>query len=220
MCGIVGYVGEQQALDVVLGGLRRVEYRGYDSAGVAILSADGALNVERKAGKLAELEKVLEGQELAGTLGIGHTRWATHGAPTDRNAHPQVDCSGAVAVVHNGTIENFESLVHGLEERGHQRTSETDTEVVAHLVEERYDGDLASTVRGICKDLQGSFVLVISHRDEPDLVVAARRNLPLVIGLGEGENFVGSDVTDLHRATPARRGRSTRTRSSSCAATR
>jgi glucosamine--fructose-6-phosphate aminotransferase (isomerizing) len=195
MCGIVGYVGQQQALDVVLGGLRRVEYRGYDSAGVAILSADGALNTERKAGKLAELEKVLEGQELTGTLGIGHTRWATHGAPTDRNAHPQVDCSGAVAVVHNGTIENFELLVHGLEERGHRRTSETDTEVVAHLVEERYDGDLASTVRGICKDLQGSFVLVISHRDEPDLVVAARRNLPLVIGLGEGENFVGSDVT-------------------------
>ena len=195
MCGIVGYVGEQQALDVVLGGLRRVEYRGYDSAGVAVLSAEGALNTERKAGKLAELEKVLEGQELAGTLGIGHTRWATHGAPTDRNAHPQLDCSGAVAVVHNGTIENFEVLVQGLEDRGHQRTSETDTEVVAHLVEERYDGDLASTVRGICKDLQGSFVLVISHRDEPDLVVAARRNLPLVIGLGEGENFVGSDVT-------------------------
>ena len=195
MCGIVGYVGGQQALDVVLGGLRRVEYRGYDSAGVAILSANGELNVERKAGKLAELEKVLQGQELTGTLGIGHTRWATHGAPNDRNAHPHIDCSGAVAVVHNGTIENFESLVHGLEERGHQRRSETDTEVVAHLVEERYDGDLAATVRGICKDLQGSFVLVVTHKDQPDLVVAARRNLPLVIGLGEGENFVGSDVT-------------------------
>ena len=195
MCGIVGYVGGQQALDVVLGGLRRVEYRGYDSAGVAILSANGELNVERKAGKLAELEKVLQGQELTGTLGIGHTRWATHGAPNDRNAHPHIDCSGAVAVVHNGTIENFESLVHGLEERGHQRRSETDTEVVAHLVEERYDGDLAATVRGICKDLQGSFVLVVTHKDQPDLVVAARRNLPLVIGLGDGENFVGSDVT-------------------------
>src|SRR5690242_16517651 len=124
MCGIVGYVGQQQALDVVLGGLQRVEYRGYDSAGVAILSAEGELAVERKKGKLAELQKALEGRELGGTLGIGHTRWATHGAPTDRNAHPQVDCSGAVAVVHNGTIENFESLVHGLEERGHQRNSE------------------------------------------------------------------------------------------------
>ena len=193
MCGIVGYVGEQQALDVVLGGLRRLEYRGYDSAGVAIL--DGTLQVERKAGKLSNLEKELSERTLRGTLGIGHTRWATHGAPTDRNAHPQVDCSGKVAVVHNGTIENFEVLVRGLEQRGHQRTSDTDTEVVAHLVEERYDGDLAATVRSICKDLEGSFVLVVAHQDEPDLVVAARRNLPLVVGLGEGENFVGSDVT-------------------------
>src|SRR4051795_4895742 len=194
MCGIVGYVGEQQALDVVLGGLRRLEYRGYDSAGVAVLDA-GALRVERKAGKLANLEKEIEGRELAGTLAIGHTRWATHGPPTDRNAHPHQDCAGKVAVVHNGTIENFEVLVRGLEDRGHQRASDTDTEAVAHLVEERYDGDLAATVRSICKDLQGSFVLVVAHQDEPDLVVAARRNLPLVIGLGDGENFVGSDVT-------------------------
>ncbi|MEO6206131.1 MAG: glutamine--fructose-6-phosphate transaminase (isomerizing), partial [Mycobacteriales bacterium] len=123
------------------------------------------------------------------------TRWATHGPPTDRNAHPHRDCSGAVAVVHNGTIENFEVLVAGLEERGHRRTSDTDTEVVAHLVEERYAGDLAATVRSICKELEGSFVLVVAHQDEPDLIVAARRNLPLVSGLGEGENFLGSDVT-------------------------
>jgi glucosamine--fructose-6-phosphate aminotransferase (isomerizing) len=197
MCGIVGYVGEQQALDVVLGGLRRLEYRGYDSAGVAILdgSLDGTLQVERKAGKLSNLEKEIGERPLPGTLGIGHTRWATHGAPTDRNAHPHVDCSGKVAVVHNGTIENFEVLVRGLEARGHERRSDTDTEVVAHLVEERYAGDLAATVRSICRDLEGSFVLVVAHQDEPDLVVAARRNLPLVIGLGEGENFVGSDVT-------------------------
>ncbi|MCW2709458.1 MAG: hypothetical protein JWM22_3300 [Frankiales bacterium] len=195
MCGIVGYVGEQQALDVVLGGLRRLEYRGYDSAGVAILDAGSALRVERKAGKLSNLEKEIADLSLRGTLGIGHTRWATHGPPTDRNAHPHVDCAGKVAVVHNGTIENFEVLVRGLEQRGHHRTSDTDTEVVAHLVEERYDGDLAATVRSICKDLEGSFVLVVAHQDEPDLVVAARRNLPLVIGLGEGENFVGSDVT-------------------------
>ncbi|MDX6268304.1 MAG: hypothetical protein QOD70_3044, partial [Frankiales bacterium] len=195
MCGIVGYVGEQQALDVVLGGLRRLEYRGYDSAGVAILDAGSALRVERKAGKLSNLEKEIADLPLRGTLGIGHTRWATHGPPTDRNAHPHVDCDGKVAVVHNGTIENFEVLVRGLEERGHHRTSDTDTEVVAHLVEERYDGDLAATVRSICKDLEGSFVLVVAHQDEPELVVAARRNLPLVIGLGEGENFVGSDVT-------------------------
>ena len=195
MCGIVGYVGQQQALEVVLGGLRRLEYRGYDSAGVAILGADGVLAVQRKAGKLANLEKEIAEIALPGTLGIGHTRWATHGPPTDRNAHPHTDCAGAVAVVHNGTIENFEALVAGLEQRGHARRSDTDTEVVAHLVEERYAGDLAATVRSICKDLEGSFVLVVAHRDEPGLVVAARRNLPLVIGLGEGENFVGSDVT-------------------------
>jgi glucosamine--fructose-6-phosphate aminotransferase (isomerizing) len=195
MCGIVGYVGDQDALEVVLGGLRRLEYRGYDSAGVAILGPDGLLGVERKAGKLANLEKQLGDRPLPGTLGIGHTRWATHGPPTDRNAHPHLDCAGAVAVVHNGTIENFELLVRGLEERGHQRRSDTDTEVVAHLIEERYDGDLAAAVRSVCRDLEGSFVLVVAHRSEPDLVVAARRNLPLVIGLGEGENFVGSDVT-------------------------
>ena len=195
MCGIVGYVGHQDALEVVLGGLRRLEYRGYDSAGVAVLSPSGELQIERKAGKLANLEKELLEHALPGGLGIGHTRWATHGAPNDRNAHPHRDCSGAVAVVHNGTIENFEELVAGLEARGHDRTSDTDTEAVAHLVEERYDGDLAAAVRSVCRDLEGSFVLVVAHRNEPDLIVAARRNLPLVVGIGDGENFLGSDVT-------------------------
>ena len=195
MCGIVGYVGSKPGMDVVLEGLRRLEYRGYDSAGVAVLSDAGDLQVERRAGKLANLEKVLDEQPLAGTLAIGHTRWATHGPPTDRNAHPHVDCSGRIAVVHNGTIENFEELVDGLEKRGHQRRSDTDTEVVAHLLEERYDGDLAEAVRSVCRDLEGSFVLVVAHADSPDVVVGARRNLPLVIGLGDGENFLGSDVT-------------------------
>ncbi len=200
MCGIVGYVGEKAGLEVVLDGLRRLEYRGYDSAGVAVLSPEGLLHVERKAGKLANLDEVVSQTSLPGSLAIGHTRWATHGPPTDRNAHPHVDCSGRVAVVHNGTIENFEVLVGGLERRGHERRSDTDTEVVAHLVEERYTegptkGDLPATVRSICTDLEGSFVLVVAHQDEPGLVVAARRNLPLVIGLGDGENFVGSDVT-------------------------
>ena len=194
MCGIVGYVGEQDALGVVMDGLRRLEYRGYDSAGVAVLQ-DGNLAIRRKAGKLANLEQMLADDAPQGPLGIGHTRWATHGGPTDRNAHPHVDCAGAVAVVHNGTIENFETLLAGLEERGHTIASETDTEVVAHLVEERYEGDLAAAVRSVCKDLEGSFVLVIAHRDRPDVVVGARRNLPLVIGLGEGENFLASDVT-------------------------
>ena len=195
MCGIVGYVGAKDALEVVLEGLRRLEYRGYDSAGVAILSPTGELAVERRAGKLANLDKVLAERPLPGTLGIGHTRWATHGPPTDRNAHPQVDCAGKVAVVHNGTIENFQALVADLQARGHERRSDTDTEVVAHLVEERYAGDLAAAVRSVCRDLEGSFVLVVAHADEPDLVIGARRNLPLVIGLGAGENFLGSDVT-------------------------
>jgi glutamine---fructose-6-phosphate transaminase (isomerizing) len=198
MCGIVGYVGAQPALDVIVDGLKRLEYRGYDSAGVAIRDDNGDLTVVRRAGKLANLQSALAAADalaLDGTLGIGHTRWATHGAPNDRNAHPQVDCTGAVAVVHNGTIENFTALRDGLEERGHVLTSETDTEAVAHLIEERYDGDLAATVRSVCADLDGSFVLVIAHRDQPDLVVGARRNLPLVVGLGEGENFLASDVT-------------------------
>jgi glucosamine--fructose-6-phosphate aminotransferase (isomerizing) len=195
MCGIVGYVGEQDAVGVVMDGLRRLEYRGYDSAGVAVLDPEGELVVRRKAGKLVNLEKVLDAAMPAGRLGIGHTRWATHGGPTDRNAHPHVDCTGAVAVVHNGTIENFEALLAGLEERGHTITSETDTEVVAHLVEERYDGDLADAVRSVCRDLDGSFVLVVAHRDRPDVVVGARRNLPLVVGLGQGESFLASDVT-------------------------
>jgi glucosamine--fructose-6-phosphate aminotransferase (isomerizing) len=198
MCGIVGYVGAQPALDVVVGGLKRLEYRGYDSAGVAIRGDAGDLTVVRRAGKLANLQAALteaDPADLQGTLGIGHTRWATHGAPNDRNAHPQVDCTGAVAVVHNGTLENFTELRDGLEQRGHTLTSETDTEAVAHLIEERYDGDLAATVRGICAELEGSYVLVVAHRDQPDLVVGARRNLPLVVGLGDGENFLASDVS-------------------------
>jgi glucosamine--fructose-6-phosphate aminotransferase (isomerizing) len=193
VCGIVGYVGQQQALGAVMEGLRRLEYRGYDSAGVAIL--DGDIAVVRKAGKLANLETTLDGRELAGTTGIGHTRWATHGAPTDRNAHPHVDCTGAIAVVHNGTIENFVELRDGVEARGHRLTSDTDTEAVAHLLEEAYDGDLPAAVRSVCRLLEGSFVLVVLHREHPDLVVGARRNLPLVVGLGDGEQFLASDVT-------------------------
>jgi glucosamine--fructose-6-phosphate aminotransferase (isomerizing) len=198
VCGIVGYVGDKPALDVVMEGLTRLEYRGYDSAGVAIRNPAGDLAVVRRAGKLANLRGALgevAAAQLEGTLGVGHTRWATHGAPTDRNAHPHTDCTGAVAVVHNGTLENFTELRDGLEHRGHTLLSETDTEAVAHLIEERYDGDIAAAVRSVCGDLDGSFVLVVTHRDEPDVVVGARRNLPLVIGLGEGENFLASDVT-------------------------
>jgi glucosamine--fructose-6-phosphate aminotransferase (isomerizing) len=201
VCGIVGYVGEQAALDVVMGGLKRLEYRGYDSAGIAIRDDNGLLTVVRRAGKLANLEAALAQHDESsapvrlGRLGIGHTRWATHGAPNDRNAHPHVDCHGTVAVVHNGTLENYIELREALERRDHVLTSDTDTEAVAHLIEEAYDGDLAAAVRSVCKLLDGSYVLVVAHRDAPDVVVGARRNLPLVVGRGDGENFLASDVT-------------------------
>ncbi|GAA2451480.1 glutamine--fructose-6-phosphate transaminase (isomerizing) [Streptomyces macrosporus] len=196
MCGIVGYVGGQSALDVVIAGLKRLEYRGYDSAGVAVL-ADGGLAAAKKAGKLANLGKLLDERPLpAGTTGIGHTRWATHGGPTDANAHPHLDNSGRVAVVHNGIIENFAALRAELAERGHHLNSETDTEVVAHLLAENFSscGDLAEAMRQVCRRLEGAFTLVAVHADEPDTVVGARRNSPLVVGVGDGENFLASDV--------------------------
>ncbi|MCB5178602.1 glutamine--fructose-6-phosphate transaminase (isomerizing) [Streptomyces antimicrobicus] len=196
MCGIVGYVGAQSALDVVVAGLKRLEYRGYDSAGVAVL-ADGGLAAAKKAGKLVNLEKALVSRPLpTGSTGIGHTRWATHGGPTDANAHPHLDNAGRVAVVHNGIIENFAALRAELTERGHLLQSETDTEVVAHLVAECFSstGDLAEAMRQVCRRLEGAFTLVAVHADEPDVVVGARRNSPLVVGVGEGENFLASDV--------------------------
>ncbi|WP_372408315.1 glutamine--fructose-6-phosphate transaminase (isomerizing) [Streptomyces luteireticuli] len=196
MCGIVGYVGGQSALDVVLAGLRRLEYRGYDSSGVAVL-ADGGLAAAKKAGKLANLEKELAGRPLpSGPTGIGHTRWATHGAPNDVNAHPHLDNPGRVAVVHNGIIENFAALRAELAERGHVLVSETDTEVVSHLLSESFSscGDLAEAMRQVCRRLEGAFTLVAVHADDPDVVVGARRNSPLVVGLGDGEAFLASDV--------------------------
>ncbi|WP_031225038.1 glutamine--fructose-6-phosphate transaminase (isomerizing) [Streptomyces roseochromogenus] len=196
MCGIVGYVGSQSALDVVMAGLKRLEYRGYDSAGVAVL-ADGGLASAKKAGKLVNLEKELVERPLpTGATGIGHTRWATHGGPTDGNAHPHLDNAGRVAVVHNGIIENFAVLRTELAERGHELTSETDTEVVAHLLGEEFSAtaDLAEAMRLVCRRLEGAFTLVAVHADEPDVVVGARRNSPLVVGVGEGEAFLASDV--------------------------
>ncbi|MER7115320.1 glutamine--fructose-6-phosphate transaminase (isomerizing) [Saccharomonospora azurea] len=202
MCGIVGYVGHRQALDVVLGGLRRMEYRGYDSAGVAVLTDGKDLVVERKAGRLANLEAALDtvGRDaFAGTAGMGHTRWATHGAPVDRNSHPHRDSTGRVAVVHNGIIENFAVLRSELENAGVELTSDTDTETTAHLIARAYDhgdtaGDLPASVRAVCRRLEGAFTLVVTHADQPDLVVAARRSSPLVVGVGDGETFVASDV--------------------------
>ncbi|MHB1739016.1 MAG: glutamine--fructose-6-phosphate transaminase (isomerizing) [Actinomycetes bacterium] len=206
MCGIVGYVGDRQALDVVLEGLARLEYRGYDSAGIALVTGDPratGLTTEKRAGKLAVLAGVLAEQAPPpSTTGIGHTRWATHGAPNDRNAHPHLDCTGRIAVIHNGIIENFSGLRAELQERGHVLVSETDTEVVAHLLEEVLvaDGtgtwvDLAESVRRVARRLQGAFTLVVVDADQPDVVVGARRSSPLVVGRGDGENFLASDVT-------------------------
>jgi glutamine---fructose-6-phosphate transaminase (isomerizing) len=197
----VGYVGHRPALDVVLNGLRRLEYRGYDSAGVAVQAGD-ELAVERKAGRLANLEERLAEvgrARFTGTAGMGHTRWATHGPPVDRNSHPHRDAAERVAVVHNGIIENFAPLRAELEAAGVEFTSDTDTETVAHLVARGYDsgdtaGDLAATVQAVCRRLDGAFTLVITHVDEPDQIVAARRSSPLVVGIGEGETFVASDV--------------------------
>ena len=198
MCGIVGYVGPQPALEVVVDGLARLEYRGYDSAGVAVLG-EGTLRSEKRAGKLANLRQALEEHPISGEgAGIGHTRWATHGAPNDVNAHPHVDNDNRVAVVHNGIIENFASLRLELEDQGCKFLSETDTEVASHLLnkelERRGDGDLAGAMRSVCKRLEGAFTLVAISPDDPELVVAARRNSPLVVGRGEGENFLASDV--------------------------
>ncbi|HEY3925451.1 MAG TPA: glutamine--fructose-6-phosphate transaminase (isomerizing) [Acidothermaceae bacterium] len=196
MCGIVAYVGPQPARDVVLAGLRRLEYRGYDSAGIAVLDG-GLVHVRRKAGALSNLEVVLETDPLpAGGTGLGHTRWATHGRPTDENAHPQLDCTGGLALIHNGVIENHADLRAGLVKDGHTFRSQTDTEVAAHLLEEAFAacGDLAESLRRVCRCLDGSFSFVAVHRDAPGVVVGARRNSPLVIGVGDGEMFLASDV--------------------------
>jgi glucosamine--fructose-6-phosphate aminotransferase (isomerizing) len=202
MCGIVGYVGGRPALGIVMDGLRRLEYRGYDSAGVAVVAADEVLT-EKRAGKLAILEKALAEGDIAGiaqgATGIGHTRWATHGGPTDRNAHPHLARDGRVAVIHNGIIENFAKLRAELEADGVEFTSETDTECVAHLLAREMIGDgaqaLAEGMRRVCRLLQGAFTLLAVSADAPGAVVGARRNSPLVVGRGEGENFLASDVS-------------------------
>jgi glucosamine--fructose-6-phosphate aminotransferase (isomerizing) len=199
MCGIVGYAGHRPAVDVVLGALRRLEYRGYDSAGIAVVGDTGDLSSLKRAGKLAVLDAALQATPLPdATTAIGHTRWATHGPPTDPNAHPHLDEHGRVAVIHNGIIENFAALRAELEAAGTSLASDTDTEVVAHLLAAVLDGvggDLAEAMRQVCRRLTGAFTLVAVTAGAPGRVVAARRNSPLVVGLGDGENFVGSDVS-------------------------
>jgi glucosamine--fructose-6-phosphate aminotransferase (isomerizing) len=196
MCGIVGYTGPQSAVTPLIEGLRRLEYRGYDSAGIA-LGTKGTLFVEKRAGKLINLEESLDETLPIVHSGIGHTRWATHGGPTDRNAHPHVDNEGKLAVIHNGIIENYSQLRTELESRGHTFKSETDTESVAHLLSDlrkEHQGDLTSAMRAAVKLLRGSFTLLAIHADAPDVIVGVRRNSPLVVGLGDGENFMASDV--------------------------
>ena len=196
MCGIVGYSGPQSAATPLIEGLRRLEYRGYDSAGIA-LGTPGKLFVEKKAGKLSNLEGSLDASLPVVHSGIGHTRWATHGGPTDRNAHPHVDNDGKLAVIHNGIIENYSELRKELEARGHKFSSETDTESVAHLLSDlrkKHNGDLSAAMREAVKALRGSFTLLAIHGDAPEVVVGVRRNSPLVVGLGKGENFMASDV--------------------------
>ncbi|MEK6649323.1 MAG: glutamine--fructose-6-phosphate transaminase (isomerizing) [Actinomycetota bacterium] len=196
MCGIVGYTGSQSAITPLIEGLRRLEYRGYDSAGIA-LGTPGRLYIEKRAGKLANLEAALGDSVPTAHSGIGHTRWATHGGPTDRNAHPHVDNEGKLAVIHNGIIENYTQLRADLLSRGHRFESDTDTESVAHLLSDlrkSHNGDLAAAMREAVKSLRGSFTLLAIHADNPDVIVGVRRNSPLVVGLGDGENFLASDV--------------------------
>ncbi len=199
MCGIVGYIGSKKVVPVIIEGLRKLEYRGYDSAGIAVVTKEGKLEVRRAPGKLRNLEKVLQESPIEGTYGIGHTRWATHGRPTEENAHPHRDCSGQIVVVHNGIIENYLELKEQLQSEGHKFVTETDTEIVAHLVEKNSQGGvcLEEAVRQSLKQLRGIYSLVFLSAKEPQKIVAARFGPPSVIGLGEGEYFVASDIPAL-----------------------
>ncbi|MBZ5586126.1 MAG: glutamine--fructose-6-phosphate transaminase (isomerizing) [Acidobacteriia bacterium] len=194
MCGIVGYIGNRKAVPIILEGLKRLEYRGYDSAGLAVYCDNDQLEVRRAKGKLRNLEEAVRMSPVDGSFGIGHTRWATHGRPTEENAHPHRDCKGDVVVVHNGIVENYLTLKHRLESEGHQFKTETDTEVIAHLVEKYFKGNLEEAVRGAVKELTGVFALAVIARSDPNKIVAARSGPPVVIGIGDNEYFVASDV--------------------------
>ena len=194
MCGIVGYIGFNQASDFLLDGMAKLEYRGYDSAGIAIIGAENVIKIQKKVGRLANLEAIVKADPNEGTVGIGHTRWATHGRPSDMNAHPHASEDGKFAVVHNGIIENYMPLKEELIAKGYHFKSETDTEVVAHLLEDMYDGDFVSTVRRMLARVDGAYALEIICADEPDKIICTKKENPLVIGLGKGENFVASDI--------------------------
>ena len=193
MCGIVGYIGKKEASPILIDGLKKLEYRGYDSAGIAILS-EGKINVIKTKGRLADLEERFKGKIPKGNIGIGHTRWATHGAPSDENSHPHMSMSQNIAVVHNGIIENYMELKKDLEKKGYKFRSETDTEVLAHLAEMYYDGNLVDTLIKVIKDVRGSFAIGLICKDNPNELVAVRKDSPLIVGLGENENFIASDI--------------------------
>ena len=198
MCGIVGYTGPREAGPILIEGLKRLEYRGYDSAGIALVDDAGDLFVEKRAGKLVNLQTAIADRTPHAAIGLAHTRWATHGRPNDLNAHPHQDCTGDITVIHNGIIENFRELRDGLEARGHTLTSETDTEAIAHLVEEAYAGDLADAVRATLRQLEGAYAIVVMHRAEGDRLVGARKDVPLMVGLADGEeSFLASDVAAI-----------------------
>lgn len=199
MCGIVGYIGPKKAAPILFDGLSKLEYRGYDSAGIAVIE-DNQLIVEKKEGRLKGLEELV-GDKFTANVGIGHTRWATHGRPSDVNSHPHLDSSGDMAVVHNGIIENYLALKDMLIEKGHKFLSETDTEVVPRLMEEYYKGDLLEAVKKTVQELHGAYAIVVTHKDDPSKLICARKDSPLVIGLGEGENFIASDIPAIIKYT-------------------
>jgi glucosamine--fructose-6-phosphate aminotransferase (isomerizing) len=197
MCGIVGYTGPREAGPILIEGLRRLEYRGYDSAGIALVDDQGDLFVEKRAGKLAVLQTAIEDRTPHAAIGLAHTRWATHGRPNDLNAHPHQDCTGDITVIHNGIIENFRELRDELEKEGHKLASETDTEAIAHLIEDAYGGDIAEATRAALARLEGAYALAVMHRGEADRLIGARMNVPLVVGVADGESFLASDVAAI-----------------------
>ena len=201
MCGIVGYIGLNQAQKVLIDGLSKLEYRGYDSAGIAVLDKDNAIKVKKRKGRLKNLEDELEKEALTGTVGIGHTRWATHGEPSDINSHPHCSIDNRIAVVHNGIIENYIELKEELIKKGHLFVSDTDTEVIAHLLNSLYTGDMVETLRLAIDKIKGSYALGILCSEEPDRMIAVRKDSPLIVGLGEGENYIASDIPAILKYT-------------------
>ena len=193
MCGIVGYIGDQQATPILIEGLKRLEYRGYDSAGIAT-AHDKEIETVKKNGKLNELDEKIKANHPSGSIGIGHTRWATHGKPSDLNSHPHQDCTGDFVVVHNGIIENYQQIKEDLKAKGHDFESETDTEIIPHLIEEYYNNNLKDTLIKVIEKLEGSYALAILSEKNPDTIFVVRQDSPLIIGLGDNENYIASDI--------------------------